>query len=212
MRELKMLWLLSAFMAVALLVGCEGSAEPTPAVAEETSPSELSFAVKDPAEPFAVDEKGTITLTNDQAYDIRVQRETGDPLFVLSFKKSGVIDPSVRFTVQTTSFDVPDELSESYVAVSERAFELHAADEQGYGFALRPELKIHFTEEQIAAAQQEGATVDPLEGNLIVLYKEQRSPKWVPQTSVSIGQDNNVVTVSNVAGAGAWALVARTGS
>jgi hypothetical protein len=42
-----------------------------------------------------------------------------------------------------------------------------------------------------------------------VLYKEQRSPKWVPQTSVTVDADANIVVISNIAGAGAWRLVAK---
>jgi hypothetical protein len=43
----------------------------------------------------------------------------------------------------------------------------------------------------------------------VVLYKEQRSPKWVAQTSVSVDKEANVVTVTNIAGAGAWRLAAK---
>jgi len=209
MRGQRIVWMLSALLAVALLTSCSSGEEPPAAGAVTEQPEEAELAARDPGEPFGVDEQGIVTLTNDQAYDIRVQRENGEPLFEISFKESGVIDPSVRFAVQTVPFEMPAELTDAYVAVVDRAFELHAVDEQGYGFALRPELKVYFAEDEIAAAQQEGAALDTLQGNLLVLYKEQRSPKWVPQTSVSIDEENNVVTVSNVAGAGAWTLVAK---
>jgi hypothetical protein len=156
-----------------------------------------------------VDEKGSVTLTNVQAYTIEVQRASGEPLFKLSFKKNGVIDPSVDFTVQTIPFEMREDLEGQYVAVGDRALELHAADEPGYGFALRPELKVTYTDEEIAQAQESGAALDTVSGNVLVLYKEQRSPKWVPQTSVGVNETEHVVTVSNIAGAGAWMLVAK---
>jgi len=92
--------------------------------------------------------------------------------------------------------------------VGSTALELHAVQESGYGFALKPLLTIHYTQEELAAAAAQGATVEPLKGNLIVLYKEQRSPKWVAQTSVTVNEAARTVVVSNIAGAGAWQLVA----
>lgn len=205
----KTLWvILTLALAAALLLGCGGGAtEEGPAV-EESSGS-ADFPVKDPAEPFALDEKGTVTITNDQAYTIRVQRADGSNLFTLDFKKNGVIDPTVDFTVQTVPFEMPEEYAEQYVPVGDRAFELHAADDQGYGFALRPKLQIYVSDAEVSAATEAGASLDTLKDNLVVLYKEQRSPKWVPQTSISIDEENKVVTVSNIAGSGAWMLVAK---
>ena len=58
-------------------------------------------------------------------------------------------------------------------------------------------------------AKAQGATLEPLKGNLIVLYKEQRSPKWVAQTTVAIDEAAGTVKVSNIAGSGAWRLVAK---
>jgi hypothetical protein len=191
-----------------LLWGCGASDEPG-GVTPEAGSGSADFPVKDPSEPFAVDEQGTVTLTNDQAYTIVVRRASGGPLYQLSFKKNGVIDPRVDFTVQTVPFEMPEELAGQYVAVGERALELHAADEPGYGFALRPELQVYYTEEEIAQAAGAGAALDPVHGNVLVLYKEQRSPKWVPQTSVGVDEADQVVAVSNIAGSGAWMLVAK---
>jgi len=205
----KTLWLTLALTLVAvLLFGCGGGAqEETPAIEEPSGSAD--FPAKDPAEPFALDEKGTVTITNDQAYTIQVQRADGTNLFTLDFKKNGVIDPTVDFTVQAVPFEIPEEYADQFVPVGERAFELHAADDQGYGFALRPKLQIYVTNAEISAATEAGASLDTIKGNLTILYKEQRSPKWVPQTSISVDEDTKVVTVSNVAGAGAWMLVAK---
>ncbi|MBN1641325.1 MAG: hypothetical protein JXA09_08815 [Anaerolineae bacterium] len=195
----------------ALLVGCGaggdgGAVEETPA---EGGAGGADFPPKDPAEPFAMDEKGTVTLTNDQAYTVQVQRADGTPFCSLSFKRNGVIDPEVDFAVQTIPFVLPEDMAGSYVPVGERAFELHVVGEQTYGFALRPELKVYFTEDEIAAAKAAGAALDTLAGNLLVLYNEQLSPKWTPQTSVAVNEADRVVTVSNIAGSGAWMLVAK---
>jgi len=195
-------------LAGILLWGCGASGEPAE-VTPETGPGSDAFPVKDPSEPFTVDEKGTVILTNDQAYRIEVQRASGEPLYELSFRRNGVIDPSVEFTVQTVPFEMPEELAGQYVAVGDRAFELHAANEPGYGFALRPELKVTYTSKDIAQATEAGAALKSVSGNVLVLYKEQRSPKWVPQTSVSADDAGKVVTVSNIAGSGAWMLVAK---
>jgi hypothetical protein len=202
-----------AYVAVALvgvmLWGCGSAAAPAAATPEGEVDTGDTFPVKDPGQPFAVDEKGTVTLTNDQVYTIVVQRANGPPLYTLSFKVNGVIDPSVDFTVQTIPFEMPEDLADQYVAVGGRALELHAASESGYGFALRPELTITYTGDEIAQAQQAGAALDTISGHVLVLYKEQRSPKWVPQTSVAVDESANEVTVSNIAGAGAWMLVAK---
>ena len=209
MKKKQTRWMILTLALVAIfMLGCGASGgEETVIPTEQTGSTD--FPVKDPSEPFAADEKGTVTLTNDQAYDIQVQRADGNALLVLSFKKSGVIDPSVDFTVQTIAFEIPEDMAEKYVLVGERALELHAAADQGYGFALRPALKIHFADNEIAAAAEAGGAVDPLKGNLLVLYKEQRSPKWVPQTSVGVDEESKVVTVSNIAGSGAWMLVTK---
>jgi hypothetical protein len=167
------------------------------------------FPTKDPGQPFALNEKGALTLTNDQAYEIEVQRENGDPLFRFSAKKGAVIDPSVEFTVQTLQANVPEELAARYVAVGAYALEVHIVGETGYGFALKPTIEMFFTDQDIEAAKQNGASLDTFKGNLIVLYKEQRSPRWVPQTIVSIDQEARTVRVSTVAGAGSWRLAAR---
>lgn len=203
-------WLAFIVLATAsiLLWGCGASNEPGEVTPEAASGSS-AFPVRDPSEAFAVEEKGTVTLTNDQAYTIEVQRASGEPLYELSFKKNGVIDPSVAFTVQTVPFELPEELAGQYVAVGDRAFELYAANEPGYGFALRPELKVYYTDEEIAQATEAGAALESVSGNVLVLYQEQRSPKWVPQTSVSVDEAGKVVTVSNIAGAGAWMLVTK---
>lgn len=199
---------IALIIASIVLWGCGASDEPSDATPEAGSGSE-GFPAKDPSEPFAIDEQGTVTLTNDQAYTIVVQRANGDPLYQLSFKKNGVIDPSVDFTVQTIPFEMPEDLAGRYVAVGDRALELHAVNETSYGFALRPELKVYYTAEEIAQAQEAGAALDPVSGNVLVLYKEQRSPKWVSQTSVGVDEAEQVVTVSNIAGSGAWMLVAK---
>jgi hypothetical protein len=104
---------------------------------------------------------------------------------------------------------MPEEYADQFVPVGDHAFELHAAEDQGYGFALRPKLQIYVTDAEISAATEAGASLDTLKGNLTILYQEQRSPKWVPQTSISVDQETKIVTVSNVAGAGAWMLVAK---
>ncbi len=124
-------------------------------------------------------------------------------------EKSNNVDPDTAFTIQVIEGELPAELSEQYAAVGNTVLELHVANETGYGFALKPLLTIHYNQEELNEAQGQGATLDPLKGNLIVLYKEQRSPKWVAQTSVTVNEDANTVVVSNIAGAGAWRLVAK---
>lgn len=211
-RWRKASWAALALILAAVLAwtGCSssppGSATPPQESTEETG---TGAPTRDPSQPFAVSEKGTVTLTNGQAYDIVVQREDRTPLFDFSLKKGAIVDPSVQFTIQTPEVDVPEELASSYVQVGSYAFEMHVAGETGYGFALRPTLTIYYADAEIEAARQAGASLDTLKGNLIVLYKEQRAPKWVPQTSVSLDQEAKTVTVTNVAGAGAWRLAAR---
>ena len=205
----KTLWVtLTLALVAVLLLGCGGGATEESPTVEEPSGS-ADFPVKDPAEPFALDEKGTVTITSDQAYTIRVQRADGTNLFTLDFKKNGVIDPTVDFTVQAVPFEIPEEYADQYVPVGDRAFELYAAADQGYGFALRPKLQIYISDAEISAATEAGASLDTLKGNLTILYKEQRSPKWVAQTSISVDEENKIVTVSDVAGSGAWMLVAK---
>jgi hypothetical protein len=206
-------WRIALVLALSavLLLGCgrpgEDAAGGEPAAGAE--PASAGFPDRDPAQPLAVGERGTITLTNDRDYTLQVQTAGGDPLYVLPIKKNTVIDPNVPFTIQTFEAGLPDDLAERYVAVGPYALELHAAQETGYGFALKPLLTIHYAPAELDAAKASGASLDVLKGNLIVLYKEQRSPKWVPQTSVSVDEAAGTVTVSNIAGAGAWRLVAR---
>lgn len=199
---------LTLFLAGTLLLGCQAGQDP--AVDEPTATAEAQeLPVQDPGTPFSLGDQVQVALTNAQAYNLIVQRDNGEPLFGMAFKKTGVIDPSVDFSVQTFPFEMPEDLAQTYVPVGEYAFELHALDEPGYGFSLRPELTIHFTAEEIAAAKEAGAALEPLKGNLLILYKEQRSPKWVPQTSISVDEQAGSVLVSNIAGAGAWTLVAK---
>jgi hypothetical protein len=194
-----------------LLLGCSsdrggGDGSGTSGGKGEEGPS---FPSHDPNEPFALDERGTVTLTNDQAYDIQVQRPDGEVLFLLAVKKGTVIDLSVRFTVQAIETGIPEDMAPHYVPVGDYALQMHAVDETGYGFALRPVLKVGFTDAEIQAAAENGGALDTLKGNLIVLYREQRSPKWVPQTSVSVDAEARTVTVNDVASAGAWRLAAK---
>lgn len=205
----KTLWVtLTLILVAVLLLGCGGGTTEEDSAVEEPSGS-ADFPVKDPAEPFTLDEKGTVTITNDQAYTIQVQRADGTNLFTMDFKKNGVIDPTVDFAVQAMAFEIPEEYADQYVPVGDRAFELHAADDQGYGFALRPKLQIYVSDAEISAATEAGASLDTLKGNLVVLYKEQRSPKWVPQMSIDVNEEDKIITVSDVAGSGTWMLVAK---
>jgi len=222
-RKNALVWGLALALVVVLLAGCGGpadDAEPAddagatgdagaPGAPVEGSSGSAGFPARDPGEPLTVGEQGTITLTNDREDTLRVVRSDGDPLYVLPIKKNTVIDPDVPFTIRTFEAELPEDLAESYVAVGSYALELHAAQESGYGFALKPLLTIHYSAAELDEAGQAGASLDVLKGNLIVLYKEQRSPKWVPQTSVSVDEAAGTVTVSNIAGAGAWRLVAK---
>jgi len=156
-----------------------------------------------------VGEKGTIILGTAQDANLQVKRESGELLYVLPIKQNTVIDPDTAFTIQVLDVGLAQELSEQFVAVGNTALELHVANETGYGFALKPQLTIYYSQEELDAAKAQGATLDPLKGNLVVLYKEQRSPRWVAMTTVGINEGAGTVTVSNIAGAGAWRLAAK---
>jgi hypothetical protein len=194
---------------IGLLVGCSspptGGEEDVPA--DDAAGSD-KFPARDASTPLVVGEKGTIILGLAQPVDLVVQREDGSLLYELPIKQNTVIDPDTPFTIQVIEPELDAELAEQYVPIGNTALELHAVEETGYGFALKPLLTIHYTLDELEAAQTQGANLDPLKGNLIVLYKEQRSPKWVAQTSVSVNEDAHTVVVSNIAGAGAWRLVA----
>jgi hypothetical protein len=205
-------WMVLALLLVGMLVlGCSAKGGPTE---EPTSPQgqqagSTDYPARDSGTPLAWDEKGTVTVTNDAPCTIQVQGQDRSPLFSLEMRKGTVVEPRVEFAVETIQADVPEDLSSQYVAVGQRALQIHVVGETGYGFSLRPVLTVHCTDQEIQAAKQNGAALDTLKGNLIVLYQEQRSPKWVAQTSVSIDEGANALTVSNVAGAGAWRLVAK---
>ena len=208
MRRIALALILSVLAL--LLLGCgspstEGEAPPQ---AEEPAASD-EFPARDVNTPLLVGEKGTIILGTAQNVNLQVQREGGEPLYELPIKQNTVIDANTAFTIQVLEVDLPQELAEQFVAVGNTALELHVANETGYGFALKPLLTIHYSQDELDNAQAQGATLDPLKGNLIVLYKEQRSPKWVAQTSVTVNEDASTVVVSNIAGAGAWRLVAK---
>ena len=149
-----------------------------------------------------------MTLANEQPTQVTVQRDTGEALFTFIMKKGGIADPEVNVAVETIEPEMPEDLAGDYVPVGQYALQMHAVDETGYGFMLRPRIEFRFTDAEIEAAKGNGASLETLKGNLFILYKEQRSPRWVPQRSVSIDEENNVLTVSNVAGTGAWWLVA----
>jgi hypothetical protein len=193
-----------------LLMGCGGPATEgeADAPAEEPAGSD-EFPARDANAPLKVGEKGTVTLGNTIDVKLQAQREGGEPLFELPIKPNTVIDPEVTFTVQVIETELTEDLADKYVAVSSTAFELHAVEETGYGFALKPQLTIHYSQEELAAAEAAGATLAPLQGNLVVLYKEQRSPKWVAMTTVAVDEAAGTAVVSNIAGAGAWRLVAK---
>jgi hypothetical protein len=204
------LTLVLALLAL-LLLGC-GQA-PAPETEEQAPVEEASgsaeFPARDPSDPLTVGEKATIILGTGSDISLLVQRADGQTLFELPIKSNTVIDPNTAFTVQTFEVGVPEELADQYVAVGGMALELHAAQESGYGFALKPNLTIYYTQEELDAARAEGANLDPLKGNLLVLYKEQRSPRWAVMTTVSINEASSAVIISNIAGAGAWRLVAK---
>jgi hypothetical protein len=193
-----------------LLLGCgspstEGNA---PSPAQESAGSD-EFPARDVSTPLRTGEKGTIILGNAQGATLQVQREDGELLYELPIKQNTVIDPDTPFTIQAFEAELPTELAEQYVAVGSTVLELHAAEETGYGFALKPLLTVHFSQEELDAARAQGASLDPLEGNLVVLYKEQRSPKWVAHPGINIDEAAGTVVVGNIAGAGAWRLVAK---
>ena len=205
-------WMALALLLVGILVlGCNARGGPTeePASPKGQEAGSTDYPARDPGTPLAWDEKGTVTVTNDAACTIQMQGQGGSPLFSLEMRKGTVVEPRVDFTVETIQADVSEELASQYVAVGQRGLQIHVVGETGYGFSLRPALKIYFTGQEIEAAKQSGAALDTLKGNLVILYREQRSPKWVAQTSVSLDEAAGVLTVSNVAGAGAWRLVAR---
>jgi hypothetical protein len=208
MNKIALALLIGSVFAL-LLLGCSSpSAEGETAAPAEEPAGNDEFPARDANAPLTVGEKGTIILGLTQDANLLVQRTDGQALYELPIKQNTVIDPETAFTIQVIEAELPEELVEQYVAVGTTALELHAAQETGYGFALKPLLTIHYTQGELEAAQAEGATLEPLKGNLIVLYKEQRSPKWVPQTSVTVNEGENTVVVSNIAGAGAWRLVA----
>jgi len=213
MIERKSTWwvALTLLLVGMLMLGCstKGSPAEEPASPKGQEAGSADYPARDAGTPLAWDEKGTVTVTNDAPCTIQVQGQGGSPLFSLEVRKGTVVEPRVDFTVETIQADVSEDLSSQYVAVGQRALQIHVVGETGYGFSLRPVLTIHFTDQEIQSAKQNGAALDTLKGNLIVLYREQRSPKWVPQTSVSIDEGAGALTVSNVAGAGAWRLVAR---
>jgi hypothetical protein len=193
-----------------LLLGCGSSSpgqEPEEAVEEPDGSDE--FPVRDASTPLTVGEQGTVILGTPETANLVVQRADGSLLYELPIKPNAVIDPDTPFTIQVLEVELAEDLAAQYVPVGATALELHAARETGYGFALKPLLTIHYTQEELDAARAQGATLEPLKGNLIVLYKEQRSPKWVPQTSVTVDEAANTVVVSNIAGSGAWRVVAK---
>jgi hypothetical protein len=196
-------------MLAALLLGC-GSPSPgqEPEEAQEAAGID-GFPARDVDTPLTSGEKGTVILGTTETANLVVQRADGSPLYELPIKPNTVIDPDTPFTIQVIEPELPEDLAEQYAPVGTTALELHAAQETGYGFALKPLLTIHYTQQELDAAQAQGATVEPLKGNLIVLYKEQRSPRWVPQTSITVNEAANTVVVSNIAGSGAWRVVAK---
>jgi len=206
----RLLWfILTSVIAGALVLGCGGPATDG-GETEPTAPAgSAEFPAKDPGEPLTLDEKGTVTLARDGTYDIKVLRENGEVLFRLVAKKGTVIDPEIDFTIQALQVDVPEELAGEYVAVGDYAFELLATDEMGYGFSLRPVLEVHINEQELQAAKEAGGSVDTLKGNVVILFKEQRAPRWVTQTSLSWDEAAKIVTVSNIASAGTFRLVAK---
>ena len=214
MQKVKVLWIALALILVGtLLLGCGGSdggsGEEGGGKETESGAGSTDYPVKDPSEPFVLGEQGTVTLTNEQEVELQVQDEDGNPAYVFIAKKGAVIESSMDFTLRTFEADVPEDLAEQYVPVGGHAFELYVLEELGYGFSLRPKLRIHFTEQEIDTAKEAGASLDTIKGNLIVLYKEQRSPSWRPQMGLTWDQEGKTVTVSNLAAAGAWRLVAK---
>jgi hypothetical protein len=207
MKKLALAVLLS--LLALLLLGCGSSAtEQADAPPEEPAASD-EFPVFDASGPLTAGEKGTVTLGTPEQVDLIVQSADGAPLYELPIKPNTVIDPNTAFTIHVIEPELPEDLAATYVAVGSSALELHAVQETGYGFALKPLLTIHYTQADLDAAQAAGANLEPLKGNLIVLYKEQRSPKWVPQTSVTVNEAENTVVISNIAGSGAWRLAAK---
>lgn len=170
---------------------------------------DADFPAKDLSQPFALGEKGVVTLSNSAPAEIVVQRGAGDPVFKFLIKAGGIADPEIQVAVQTIEPEMSEDLAALYVPITQYALQVHVVGETGYGFMLRPKIEFYFTDDEIKAAQGQGAVVEPLKGNLFVLYMEQRAGKWVPQKSVSIDEATAKITVSNVAGTGAWWLVAQ---
>ncbi|MBN1935783.1 MAG: hypothetical protein JW934_14030 [Anaerolineae bacterium] len=207
MRKQNILGGMVSFLMISLLVlGCSPPTKDAQATSDAGSVE--GFPVKDPANPFALDEKGMVTLRIDQPSEIAVQRDGGEPLFKLLIKAGGVTEAEVKMTVQTITPELPEDLAASYVPVGQYALEMHVVGDTGYGFSLRPKIEFYFNDEEIAAAKSQGAALDTLKGNLFILYMEQRAGKWVPQKSVSLDEAAAKITVSNIAGTGAWWLVA----
>jgi hypothetical protein len=209
MKRRHVLWTVLLLVLVgSLLLGCgsSGSAGDEGPTEEETSGPDLPL--KDPSEPFAIDEQAMVLFAREDPAEVTVQRASGDPLFEFIMKKGGIADEQISVAVQAIQPELDEDLAADYVPVGEYALEMHVVEETGYGFMLRPKIIFHFGDDEIEAAKENGAALDELKGNVLVLYKEQRSPKWVPQRSVSIDEEAKTVTVSNVAGTGAWWLVA----
>jgi hypothetical protein len=197
----------------ALLLGCAGPKESgdtgMPSDSDAGDETSSDFPLKDPSKPFALGEKGLVTLTNGEPLEITVQRDAGAPMFKFIMKKGGIADPEIQVAVQTIAPQMPEDLAATYVPIAEHALEMHVVGETGYGFMLRPKIEFYYTGEEIQAASGQGAAVEPLKGNLLILYMEQRADQWRPQKSVSLDEAANKITVSNVAGTGAWWLVAQ---
>jgi hypothetical protein len=208
MRKIALALILSLLACLAL--GCSGtSAEKEADVPTEEPAGSAEFPARDANAPLTVGEKGTVILGGTEDANLQVQRADGQPLYELPIKPNTVIDPDTAFTIQVVEPELPEDLASQYAVVGTTALELHAVKETGYGFALKPLLTIHYNQEELDAARAQGATLEPLKGNLVVLFKEQRSPRWSLQTSVTVNEEANTVVVSNIAGAGAWRLVAR---
>jgi len=208
MRKIALSIILS--LLALLLLGCGGpSAEGEVDTPPEQAAGSDEFPAFDASAPLTVGQKGTVILGTTEQVNLQVQRTDGTMLYELPIKPNAVIDPNTPFTIQVLESELPEDLAAQYVAIGSTALELHAVQETGYGFGLKPLLTIHYTQDELDAARSQGANLDPLKGNLIVLYKEQRSPKWVPQTSVTVNEAAGTVVISNIAGSGAWRIVAK---
>lgn len=211
MGKKRVWWVVLVLSVVCLAaIGCAGAGDEVtePSGEEEEGQAGGDFPVKDPSKPFALGEKGLVNLTNSDPVEIVVQRDSGEPLYKFIMKSGGIADPQIQVAVQTIEPQMPEDLAASYVPVSKYALEIHVVGETGYGFMLRPKIECYFSADEIEAARGQGAALEPLKGNLFALYMEQRAGQWVPQKSVSLDEAANKVTVTNVAGTGAWWLVA----